>query len=219
MNTWKAKLGRSTGRGGGRWRARLGVLTLLAGVLAVPAVAVGPGVASAGAIVPCPDTITDWRLLSSGRFGRVWEGYRYTLHSATPTFLASDGQLLDNGTDSTVSYTITSRVSRTFSVQATVGISATGQDRFFTTNVSTQIVMTQVTELGVSIAVPVPPRSRLIAEYGVEAYQVSYAVEAWRASTRVTDEPVPGGRCEEWGYYPQSTTAPTHIEGWRLRTG
>ncbi|GIG86824.1 hypothetical protein [Plantactinospora endophytica] len=219
MNTWKAKLSRRAGAGGGRWRARLGVLTLLAGGLAVPVVAVAPGAASAGAIVPCPDSITDWRLIAQSRAGRVWEGYRYTLHSATPIFLVSDGQLLDNGTDSTVNYTITSRVSRTFTIQSTVGISATGQDKFFTTNVSTQIVMTQVTERGVSIAVPVPPRTRLIAEYGVEAYQVAYAVEAWRAPTRLDQQPVTGGRCEEWGYYPQSATAPTHIEGWRLRIG
>ncbi|MFY1690987.1 hypothetical protein [Plantactinospora sp. WMMB782] len=219
MNTWKVKFGSSAGRSGGRWRARLGVLSLLAGGLAVPAVAVAPGVASAGAIVPCPASITSWRVISNGRGWRVWEGYRYTLHSATPTFLVSDGQLLDNGTDSTVNYTITSRVSRTFSIQTTVGITASGQQDFFTTNISTQIVATQVTERGVSIAVPVPPRSRLIAEYGVEAYQVSYAVEAWRTTTSLSGQPATGGRCEEWGYYPQNTTAPTHLEGWRLRTG
>ncbi|MFY1669389.1 hypothetical protein ACN27G_05445 [Plantactinospora sp. WMMB334] len=219
MNTWKATLGRAAGQGGRRWRARLGVLAALAGLLAVPVVTVAPGVASAGAIVPCPGTITSWKLISSSRAGRVWEGYRYTLYSATPTFLVSDGQLLDNGTDSTVSYTITSRVSQTFSIQTTIGISATGQQDFLTTNVSTQIVSTQVTERGVSIQVPVPPRTRLIAEYGVEAYQVSYAVEAWRATTRINEQPVTGGRCEEWGYYPQNSTAPTHIEGWRLRIG
>jgi hypothetical protein len=216
---YRAMRGRRGNPGGRRWRARLGVLTALAGLVAVPVVTVAPGAASAGAIVPCPDTITSWRIISSNRAGRVWEGYRYTLYSATPVFLPSDGQLLDNGTDSTVNYTISSRVSRTFSIQSTVGISASGQQDFLTTNVSIQIVATQVTERGVTIAVPVPPRTRLIAEYGVEAYQVSYAVEAWRAPTRLNAEPVTGGRCEEWGYYPQNTTAPTHIEGWRLRTG
>jgi hypothetical protein len=57
-----------------------------------------------------------------------------------------------------------------------------------------------------------------VAEYGVEGYNVSYAVEAWRVRKAGSATPVTGDRCEEWGWYPQNTNAPTYIEGWRLRT-
>ncbi|WP_182882514.1 MULTISPECIES: hypothetical protein [unclassified Microbispora] len=62
------------------------------------------------------------------------------------------------------------------------------------------------------------PHTRLIAEYGVEGYNVSYAIEAWRVRRTGSGTPSPGDRCEEWGWYPQNTIAPTNLEGWRLRT-
>lgn len=63
-----------------------------------------------------------------------------------------------------------------------------------------------------------PPRTRLIAEYGVDGYHVDHAVEAWRVQTTGSGTPVTGDRHEELGYYPRSTIALTHLEGWRLRT-
>ncbi|MGI5292937.1 hypothetical protein ACQEVF_57840 [Nonomuraea polychroma] len=201
---------------GRRWRARLGVVTsiaiLLSGLLT-------PSAAHAGDWVPCPASITEWRRLGGSLGVTRWEGYRFTLFSATPQFLVSDGRQLDNNTDQPVEYTISSSVSSTFTVSVTVGVTA-NVGSFLTTNVSRNIVMQRQTSLGVTLSTTVPPRTRLIAEYGVEGYNVSYGVEAWR-TTFVGDNPPPpdsGWSCEEWGYYPQNTVAPTHLETWRLRT-
>lgn len=204
----------STGR---TWRTRIGLVAGLAGLLAGLAVVLTPAAASAGAIVPCPSGISEWRKIFQYKSRTIWEGYRYTLHSSTPTFMVSDGRVLDNGTDNPISYQITSSVSQTFSVTQTVGIQ-TNPTSWLTASVSTQIVASRTTAIGVSITTTVPPRSRLIAEYGVEGYYVTYAMEAWRAENYTRQPPLTGDRCEEWGYYPQSTYAPTLLEGWRLRT-
>ncbi|MDG4830028.1 hypothetical protein O7627_12040 [Solwaraspora sp. WMMD1047] len=201
-------------------RRRFGVVSALAGLLSAVGLAVTQAPASAGAWVTCPAGLTGWKVVHGSRGGQIWEGYRYTLHSAVPTFLVSDGQLLDNsGTDLSVSYTITSSVSRTYSVTATVGVQ-TQPTQWLTTSVNTSIVSSVTTARGVSISTTVPPRTRLLAEYGVEAYQVSYAIEAYRTERIAGNKqpPGPNNRCEEWGYYPQNAIAPTHVEGWRLRT-
>jgi hypothetical protein len=199
-----------------RWWARFGVLTTITGVLSTLLVALVPGVANAGAIVPCPDTITEWKTVrSAGRVGWVWEGYRYTLYSVTPIFLVSDGRLLDNQLDSSATYTVSSSISQTFRISASVGVDAKVGD-YLTTRVSSSIELSRTTQIGVQISTVVPARSRVIAEYGVEGYYVTYAIEAWRHTGW---DPAPGKRCEEWGYYPQATSAPTKLEGWRLRAG
>ncbi len=209
------RTGRRRLAAGRRLGARLGVVTsvviLLLGALT-------PTAAHAGEVV-CPADITQWRLLDKDYGLARWEAYRFTLLSATPRFLVSDGRQLDNNTDQPVEYTIVSSVSNTFTVSNTVGVNV-NVSSFLTINVSQNIVMQRQTQLGVTLKTTVPPRTRLIAEYGVEGYDVSYGVEAWRTAW-VGDNPPPlnvGLRCVEWGYYPQSTIAPTHIETWRLRT-
>ncbi|MFL6145345.1 MAG: hypothetical protein ACJ72N_26235 [Labedaea sp.] len=195
-----------------------------------------PGVASAGAIVQCPSGITEWKLIS-GRTGvdtvqfspdgqgcchfNVWEGHRYTLVSAVPQFLVSDGRALDNGTDIPVTFTVSSSVSRTFSISATVGITATLVKDFLTSTVSTSIQASVTTAVGVTVSTTVPAHTRLIAEYGTNGYQVSYYIEAWRWKGPFGGQPPAAGTagCEEWGYYPQNTQAPTNLETWRLRSG
>jgi hypothetical protein len=207
------------GSGARRWWARFGVLTTIAGVFSTLMVALVPGVANAGAIVPCPDTITEWKVVRNlGRAGRIFQGYRYTLHSITPVFLVSDGRLLDNQLDSPATYTVSSSVSQTFRISATVGVDAKAGD-YLTTKVSTSIELSRTTQIGVQVSTVVPPRSRVIAEYGVEGYYVTYAIEAWQTAVPWSETPGPGRRCEEWGYYPQATNAPTKVEGWRLRAG
>ncbi|MEV0232911.1 hypothetical protein [Nonomuraea sp. NPDC050786] len=203
-------------RVGRRWRTRLGAITsiaiLFSGLLT-------PGTAHAGNIVPCPADITEWRRIGwGGPLQVLWEGYRFTTLSVTPQFLISDGRLLDNNTDRPVDYTISSSVSQTFTVSASTGVTA-NVGSYLTTSVSRNIVASRVTSIGVSLATTVPPYTRMIAEYGVEGYNVSYGIEAWRVKRRDDKTPTTGDRCEEWGWYPQNTIAPTHLEGWRLRTG
>lgn len=196
---------------------RFGVFSTIVGVLSTLLAVVVPGVAQAGAIVPCPDTITEWKVIRSvPRLGYIWQGYRYTLHTVTPVFLVSDGRVLVNTLDEPATYSVSSAVSQTFRVSSSVGVDAKVGE-FLTTKVSTTIEASRTTQIGVNVSTVVPPRSRVIAEYGVEGYYVTYAIEAWQAFGRT--QPQPGARCEEWGYYPQSTNAPTIYEGWRLRAG
>ncbi|MFC4115153.1 hypothetical protein [Nonomuraea zeae] len=211
--------GRAERRRLGRGRRRHSRLGAVASIALLLSGLLTPTAAHAGQIVPCPASITEWRrVLQTGRPPvSIWEGYRFTTLSVTPQFLISDGRQLDNNTDLSVGYEIQSSVSRTHSVSATTGVTA-NVGTYLTANVSSTIEMSRTTAIGVTLTVTVPPRTRLIAEYGVEGYNVSYAVEAWRVRRVGSGTPAPGDQCEEWGYYPQNTIAPTHLEGWRLRT-
>lgn len=221
----------------GKRRSRLSVLAGLGVMLAGGIVAVTPGVASAGAIVPCPSGITEWKLIAGVGVSpesdispdgivpwrNVWEGYRYTLVSAVPQFLVSEGRALDNQSNAPVNYEISSSISKTYKISATVGISTGGTTDFLKANVSFAIEASVTTQVGVKLSTTVPPMTRLIAEYGTDVYQVSYYIEAWRWKGPwlvKAPPPAPGTPgCEEWGYYPQNTQAPTRLETWRLRNG
>lgn len=227
--------GRGRGGGSGRLGRRPAALVGFGALMAGFVVAVTPGVASAGAIVTCPAGITEWKLISGvaprsaapngfpGIWFNTWEGYRYTLVSAVPQFLVSDGRALDNLTDSPATFTISSSVSRTYRISATIGISTAGTKDFLTANVSTSIEASVTTSIGVTVSTTVAPHTRVIAEYGTEVYQVSYYIEAWRwrgpAFTAVPPPTAGTAGCEEWGYYPQNTQAPTNLQTWRLRNG
>ena len=186
---------------------RIGTGLALAGLLAGLAVVATPSPAHAGAIVACP--AYDGRAIVGFRNGKfVWEYYRYYLLSVAPQFRVSDGRSLDNQTDAVASYTITSQVSVTYQVTVTYGVQAQFMN-VLTTNVSSSVVASRTTQIGVVISVNVPPRTKLIAEYGVDGYDVSSGTAAWRT----TD----GRWCEEWGWYPVQNFVPTVNEGWRLR--
>jgi hypothetical protein len=202
-------------------RTRIGAITGLAGLLSALAVVVMPNPASAGAIVACPNGITEWRIAQINRVRVRWEGYRYTLVSATPRFAVSDAKVLDNGTSVPVEYTVTSERTQRHAVTVAVGVEAKPATTlsFLTTSVSVNVVSEITTKRGVTFKLSVPPLTRLTAEYGTEVYDVNYYIEAWRSDWRpINQPPSAGDRCEEWGYYPQNTVAPTVYETWRLRT-
>jgi hypothetical protein len=234
------EMARPTKRSGRRLRrSRLVVLTAFGALLSSLAVtAAMPGVANAGAIVPCPTGITEWRLIWGRNPGsaapvhaapdgvyfppyNLWEGYRYTLVSAVPQFLVSDAKALDNGLDVPVNYEITSTLAKSYKISATVGISTNNTKEFLQANVSSSIEASVTTTIGVKFSTTVPPHTRLTAEYGTDVYQVSYYIEAWRFRGPYGSPPPAAGMsgCEEWGYYPQNTQAPTLLESWRLRNG
>lgn len=187
-------------------KMRIKVLAPLIGLASIAALSITPGTASAGAIVPCP---TDYHHV---QMPRPFEIYflRYTILSSTPVFRVSDGRVLDNGLPFPVEYTITSSVSQTVAVTVSVGSQVTLTEQL-QLNVSTQIVASRTTQIGVTIQTTVPANSRMIAEYGVESYYVTFGTSMWRWRG--------GNTCEEWGWYPQATYAPTQLEGWRLRLG
>jgi hypothetical protein len=197
------------------YRRRLAYLALV-GVVSALAVAIAPGTANA-ALVPCPGNITEWVVTGNVRGIIAWEGHRFTLVSATPTFLVSDSRTIDNQLDTSVSTTVASSISQTYTVSTTVGVTA-NPSNFFSTTVSASIVRSVTTTIGVSVTATVPPHTRVIAEYGVAGYVVDYIVEAW--GTLAPGGTPPGVRpCNEFGSFPQHTTAPTISEGWRLRVG
>src|SRR5688572_24724835 len=154
---------------GGRIRSRLGAIAGLASLLSALVVVVMPSPASAGAIVACPNGITEWRVAQINQRARVrWEGYRYTLVSSTPRFAVSDAKVLDNGTSVPVDYTVTSERTQRHAVTVAVGVEAKPATTlsFLTTSVSVNVVSEITTKRGVTFKLSVPPLTRLTAEYG-----------------------------------------------------
>lgn len=185
------------------------ILSLLASALSTP---LTPGTAHANMFWQCPFPAPYIPMVFP--VGLSWTETRYSLVSATPTFDVSESKVVINATDSTITGTFTSQRSVTFTLQVTVGAAIPVRD-FLTVNLSSTIVLSNTTATGVSASGPVPPGGRLIGEYGVEAFDVTYDLTTYRV--RVVLPMVPA--CEVASVQRGSTNAPTSIEGWRLRTG
>jgi hypothetical protein len=200
--------------GGRRARGRTVVLGVVAGLFAsLITMVLGPGAAHADGIA-CPNIArADWTL-SGGRPPR-WIGYAYTLRTVTPTFNVSDARTVSNQLDTPATATFTSQQSRTYSISVTAGTSASLWG-FLTANVSTTIVQSRTTTLGVTATVTVPPHGQVNGLYGVDAYSITY--DAHRYLHIGSSAPKPGDRsCADEGMvYGQTTNAPTYLEGWRL---
>ncbi|WP_431924447.1 hypothetical protein [Micromonospora wenchangensis] len=159
----------------------------------------------------CPDDPTIiWRGPFAGTKNvMVFEGVEYTILAANPTFYASDGRVVENNLDSPISATFTSSQSQTYTVTVTVGFSSQLVQNL-QTSVSTSITSSRTTAIGVNAAVTVPPHSRVIGLYGIEAYDVTYdAHRVWRNAGNNTI-------CYEQGTSRGTTQAPTFVEGWRF---
>jgi hypothetical protein len=157
-----------------------------------------------GAIVPCPADADDFA--SGFRGAKGFFFYKYTILSSTPIFFVSEGRLLDNQTSQPVQYQITTSVAQNVQVTVSTGFQQS-LTKELTTTVNSQIQASRTTSLNVQFSTTVPPNSRFLAEYGIQSYQVEFAASVWKWR---------GSSCEEWGWYPQSTLAPTNVEGWRL---
>jgi hypothetical protein len=198
--------------------ARLGTRIALVGVLAGFGVAVTAAPASAAAAIACPSGVT-WTVVMRYRSFQRFQALQTTTLTVTPVFLVSDARFLDNSLDSPAVYTITSSVSQTYTVSASVGVNI-NVTSYLQTSVSTSITASRTTSVGVSVATTVPAHSRVYADYGVDAYYVTYTVRKWWAETYDNGQPSAGvNECFNKGDYPQSTYAPTNSEGWKLRAG
>ena len=193
-------------------RRRLGALAML--VTMTGGLSVGlPGVAGAATQIPCPTGAPPAAQAVHGPDGIILPPpryiYRYTLVSATPTFNASDGRIVDNALNDPISATFTSLQSRTWRIVVTVGTEATLAD-FLKSTVSVQIVQERTTAIGVNATVMVPAHTRVLGQYGVEAFEVVYDVQTiyWFA-----------WRCSDLGTQRVNTNAPTFVEGWRFTSG
>lgn len=198
--------------------ARMSARVALVGLVAGFGVAVAAGPAAAATAIACPSGVTWERVMRYRNLSR-YQALQSTILSVTPVFLVSDSRFLQNGLASTIDYTITSSVSRTFTVSASVGVEYNVLDDL-KTSVSSSIEFSRTTQVGVTITTTVPAQTTVYADYGVDSYYVTYTVRKWWGETYDGDLPGAGVKeCFNKGDYPQQTYAPTTSEGWKLRTG
>lgn len=202
MSPFRARSLRATAR---RWATfTLGTVLATTSMLAVqPA----PALADS-----CPSGM-DWELIRWSSSGtKTYRAYIFENISATPTFNVSDSRVAVNNLDSPISVTFTSSKSKTFTLSATAGMEATLTEKLKAT-VSTTITSSRTTQIGVSVTAPVPARSTIQGDYGIQAYNVTF-----RATTitkyQSTIFPVPV--CDYSGPETQTVNAPTTVEGWRV---
>ncbi len=192
-----------------RWRMRLATLTAL--VTGVGVVAV-PGAAHAenfGPRIPCP---TDPNIVWTKRIAQphivVYEGYIYAVSTATRIFSVSDGRVVDNTLDSPIEATFTSQQSRTYTITVTEGSTSQLVNDLQRT-VSVSIVASRTTSIGINATVTVPAHTRVVGEYGLEAYDISYTAQrVWMLLSKT--------KCYHQGTAGANTIAPTVLEGWRF---
>ncbi|MDG4791210.1 hypothetical protein O7626_35835 [Micromonospora sp. WMMD1102] len=197
---------------------RFGMVTVLATLLSTLTVVATAGAASADPPqIPCPSdafpaTVGAATTSDVGTSGIIIVRrtlYRYvSVASVSTTFNIAYARVFDNaGNSAPLNTTIVTETSQTFSVTVTVGTTAKLSE-FLTRNVSAQIVASITTKFGVTINTTVAPYSRLLAEYGVEAFNVTYNVQKIEQIQN---------RCFDHGITQAATNAPTYVEGWRLR--
>jgi hypothetical protein len=189
---------------------RLSAIVLAALMAAVaivpsPASAAPAGTNEFRGEIPCPnDPNIRWT-----RTLVFYFGYQYSNINATSTFFASDGRTVENQLDQTISANFTSSQTRTTTVTTEFGTSSQLAEKLQLT-VSTSIVMTRTTAIGVNATLDVPPRTRTTGLYGIHGYFVTYAalrILKYKNKCYVGDNPVP---------VPAATNAPTFVEGWQF---
>jgi hypothetical protein len=138
----------------------------------------------------------------------------YTLISSVPAFNVADGRSVINTLDAPVTTTFTANQSRTFTVSTSAGVQASFF-MFLTVSVSVNATLSRTTALGVSTTTVVPPRTRVLAEYGIEAFDIVYDVQDYVClGSNCGTCPV---KCtKNGGPTREARNVPTVIEGWRF---
>ncbi|WP_146163921.1 hypothetical protein [Pseudosporangium ferrugineum] len=160
----------------------------------------------------CPAGL-QWSLTSHEWFPEYY-AVQYVVDSVTPDFLVSEQRAVVNNTNTQATASFTSSVSQTFSMSVTVGTSAS-LFGFLTANVSASISMSTTTMTGVSASAPVPPFSRVVGQYGVEAYRVTYTENTYH---NIGYNP-PNDSCTLYASRQGTSVAPTVFSGWRVLPG
>lgn len=213
-----ATIGGWSGRTRYRWRRRVGVLMAFAALAAGLVTTAAPGSAHANLPNGCPDASTDGDFqvnLPGGFFFKSRNKFYpallvFWVESATPTFNVADSRVVVNNLSTPVTATFTSQQSQTFSISETVttNIERTVLDTVFSNTVSSTVTESRTTQIGVSTTAEVPPFGRVQGDYGLEAFNVTWTVDAYEVS---------GGRC--WYHYSDRhvvSNVPTIVEGWRV---
>lgn len=134
----------------------------------------------------------------------------YWIHSVTPTFNVASSAFVDNGTNDTISGLFSTSHSETFSITESVstGVTSTFQSTAFSSTVSTSVTGSITTSTTITATGPVPPHSRVNADFGVDAYIVNYDVDFWQWDQ---------GSCWYHGSNRNVTAnVPTTRQGWHL---
>jgi hypothetical protein len=214
---------RSTRRAGNgprrlaRWRSRIAIGTALTALATtLTAGMASPALAQVQAQYPnCPEGL-DWSYYWGSYPNQPeWVAAQYIVNSVRPEFLVSEERVVVNGTSREITGSFTSSVARTFSLTTTIGTSASIFG-FLTANVSASITQSTTTTTGVTATAPVPPYSRVIGQYGVEAYAVDYTILEYRS---IGATPDPYGLCYHHASHAGTSVAPTVYTGWRVIPG
>jgi len=187
---------------------RLSAILLAALILAVvgtPASASPANLDGFTGEIPCP---TDPNIRWNKELVLIHIGVQYSNISATSTFFASDGRVVENTLDQPVSATFTAAQTRTTSVSVSMGTAVQLTEKLRNT-VDTRIEISRSTAIGINATVNVPPRTRTTGLYGIHGYVINYdALKILRL----------GKKCYTNGLVPQpaTTNAPTFVEGWQF---
>jgi hypothetical protein len=187
-----------------RRAATLVVTTVLASLVAL-VVNQAPAAAD-----KCPSGRSWVPVVSGGQF--LWyESYDFALVSSSPTFNVSDSRAAYNQLDTPVGVTFTSSQSRTYTISTSASMQAKLLS-WLTATVSRDITQSRTTQVGVSVSATVPPLSGVQADYGVQAYNVTYNVHTVRMYFLLSGTT----SCSDLGTATQTVNAPTTVEGWRV---
>jgi len=195
-----------------RWRSRIaagGVLAVLASTLTTVNVA-SAARADGG---DCPDGL-QWSYYDNGGWFPEYFATQYVVDSVTPTFLVSEERSVVNATNAPITGSFTSSVTKTFSLTVSTGASVS-LFGFFSANVSASITTSTSTTTGVTATAPVPPFGRIVGQYGVEAYDISYTINTYH---NIGNNP-PGILCSLEDTAHGTSVAPTIYTGWRVVPG
>ena len=180
------------------------MLTVLASMLSGFVVMATPGAANA-ALIPCPTQNIEIQKAPSFTLLK-----HLKLVSSVATFDRTDSRSVDNTLDTPVSATFTSSNSSTFMIAATTTVMVQPTLlNFFKLTVSSTITFSKTTTIGVNVTATVPPHTRLIGEYGISSFDITYDTDVYLKGAN--------NQCQFIGVHPRDMRhAPTDNEGWRL---
>jgi hypothetical protein len=207
-----------------RWRRiAIALAVALAGGLTV---AVPSGTASATTIcLNYPGSSTTLRFPNpytdpvTGQQHRFWfpDGHdhdevilTFWIHQSTPTFNVAAQTFVDNRTNDVQMGQFSTTQSRTFTISETVstGVSSGFMQTTFSRTVSNTVTHSITTSTTITASGPVPPHSRVNADFGVDAFNVTYDVAFWQWDDN---------KC--WWHGTRTNVqanVPTTSQGWRL---
>jgi hypothetical protein len=106
----------------------------------------------------------------------------FWIHQVTPIFNVAASAFVDNGTNDVQMGLFSTTQSQTFTIMESIstGVTSTFEKTAFTASVSQTVTGSITTSTTITASGPIPPHSRVNADFGVDAYIVSYDVDFWQ---------------------------------------